>query len=131
MKEYKNLPEKEPQIVSDAAVAVAYEVAPPQQYPTAVMEFKIPRDANGKPVGYTLDEVFSEVDHDLSEFYGVDFMKLTRMLDSGVLSMDEVTNEMLLSPKFKYEPYPGFKPKPLPEDFVPYPSLTGIFEDEE
>jgi hypothetical protein len=43
--------------------------------------------------------------------------------------MDEVTNEMLLSTEFKYEPYPGFKPKPLPKDFVPDPSLIGIFDD--
>jgi hypothetical protein len=86
-------------------------------------------DANGVPTGYTVEEVFAEVDKNLSEAYGIDFAKVTRLVDSGELSEDEVTNELLLSPEFKYEPYPGFKPKPLPPDFKPDPDLLAAISD--
>jgi hypothetical protein len=85
---------------------------------------KIPRDENGKPIGYAVDEVFAEIDHDLSEHYGVDFAKVSRLIDSGELDLDELTDKLLLSPEFKYEPYPGFKPKPLPADFKPEPEIV-------
>jgi hypothetical protein len=84
MKEYEDIPESSSQMmVSDVAVEyeVEYEIAQPQLYPTVTREFKIPRDEYGNPIGYTLDEVFDGVDHNLSEFYGVDFMKLTLMLN--------------------------------------------------
>jgi len=91
---------------------------------------EIPRDANGNPIGYTLDEVFAEVDLDLSEHYGVDFAKVNRLIDAGELDLDELTNEVLLSPEYKYEPYPGFKPKPLPADFKPDPAiLAALFSE--
>jgi hypothetical protein len=122
MKEYKNTAEKEQNIINEPAVA--YQIQP------ATPEFKIPRDKNGKPIGYTVDEVFDEIDQKLSKFYGVDFMKITQMIRSGALDENDISNELLCSQEFKYEPYPGFKPKPLPTNFVPDPSLIGIFDDE-
>jgi hypothetical protein len=91
---------------------------------------KIPRDENGKPIGYTVDEVFAEIDHDLSEHYGVDFAKVSRLINSGELDLDRLTDELLLSPEFKYEPYLGFKPKPLPTDFKPDPDIVAALFSE-
>jgi hypothetical protein len=93
--------------------------------------FEIPRDENGDPIGYTLEEVFAEVDRNLSEAYGVDFAKVDRLIASGELNEDEITNELLLRPEFKYEPYPGFKPKPLPPDFKPDPEWLAALDFEE
>ncbi|MDR0565909.1 MAG: hypothetical protein LBG47_02550 [Prevotellaceae bacterium] len=84
-----------------------------------VGKHEIPCDENGNPIGYTVDEVFDKIDLHLSEVYGVDFAKLSRLVKLGELSMDDVTDDMLLSPELKYEPYPGFKPKPLPAGFTP------------
>ena len=53
------------------------------------------------PMGYTLDEVFAEVDRSLSEMYGVDFFKINKMINSGKLNLDELTNEMSLGSEFK------------------------------
>jgi hypothetical protein len=110
MKEYKDIPEKEESVVKEPAVV--YEVTQPRQHLTPAPEFKIPRDENGNPIGHTLDEVFDEIDLDWSETSGIDFIKVNRMLDSGELNLDDLTDEMLHSPAFKYEPYLGFKPKP-------------------
>jgi hypothetical protein len=88
-------------------------------------------DANGIPTGHTLAEFSSELDRRLSELYGVDFAKITQLVDSGELNEDEITNELLLSPEFKYEPYPGFKPKPLPPDFKPDPEWLAAISPEE
>ncbi|MDR3194265.1 MAG: hypothetical protein LBT76_03100 [Tannerella sp.] len=100
--------------------------------PTAeqVKDFEIPLDENGVPIGYTVDEVFAEIDHNLSEHYGVDFAKVSLLINSGELDEDELTDEMLLSPEFKYEPYPGFKPKPLPADFKPDPDIAAALFSE-
>jgi hypothetical protein len=95
-----------------------------------VREFKIPRDENGVPIGYTVDEVFDEAERDLSELYGVDFAKVSRMLKSGRLNKDELTNEMLLSATFKYEPYTGFKPKQLPSNFNLNPAYLHLFDSD-
>jgi hypothetical protein len=70
-------------------------------------------DENGVPKGHTLEEFSAELDRRLSEFYGVDFAKITRLVDSGALDMDDVTNELLRTPEFKYKPYTGFIPKSL------------------
>jgi hypothetical protein len=86
-----------------------------------VREFKIPRDENGNPIGIPAEEVFAEIDRDLSEHFGIDFAKVTELVDSGKLNPDEITDELLYRPEYKYEPYPGFKPRPLPEDFEPDP----------
>jgi hypothetical protein len=67
-------------------------------------------DKNGKLIGYTWEEVAYAIDQQLSEAYGVDFHKVARLREAGVLKDKDVTNELLLSPEFKYEPYPGFKP---------------------
>jgi hypothetical protein len=72
----------------------------------------IPLDENGVPIGHSIEEIEYELDQQLSEAYGVDFHKVTRMRESGELKEEELTNELLLSPAFKYEPYPGFKPAP-------------------
>jgi hypothetical protein len=72
-------------------------------------------DKNGKLIGYTWEEVRYELTRKLSEAYGVDFFKVDRMREGGLLKDKDVTNELLLSPEFKYEPYPGFKPKPWPK----------------
>jgi hypothetical protein len=69
-------------------------------------------DKNGAFVGRTWDVVQDELTWKLSEAYGVDFFKVDRMIASGELKEDELTNELLLSPEFKFEPYPGFKPAP-------------------
>ena len=62
------------------------------------------RNKQGIPIGYTLDEVFAEVDRNLSETYGIDFFKVNEMINSGKLDLDELTNEMLHGREFKYEP---------------------------
>jgi hypothetical protein len=91
---------------------------------------RAPRDANGNIIGHTLDEVFAKVDHKLSEHYGVDFAKVNRLINSGELNLDELTDEILYSPEYKYEPYPGFKPKPLPADFKPNPAIVAALFSE-
>jgi hypothetical protein len=88
----------------------------------------IPRDADGNIIGYTVDEVFAKVDHKLSEHYGVDFAKVTKLIDAGVLDVDEITDELLSRPEYKYEPYPSFTPKPLPADFKPDPAMSLMLE---
>jgi hypothetical protein len=95
-----------------------------------VKDFEIPLDENGVPIGHTMEEVFAKVDYNLSEYYGVDFAKVSRLIDSGELDLDELTNELLLSQNFKYEPYPGFKPKPLPADFKPDPEISAALFSE-
>jgi hypothetical protein len=77
-------------------------------------DFKIPRDENGKPIGTTWEDVRNKLEHNLSAAYGVDFRKVREMEETGMLNLDELTDEILYS-KFKYEPYPGFKPKPRSE----------------
>jgi hypothetical protein len=69
-------------------------------------------DANGVPTGHTEEEFPAELDVVLSEAYGIDFAKVMQLIASGELDEDEITDELLFSPQFKYEPYPGFKPKP-------------------
>ncbi|MDR0834045.1 MAG: hypothetical protein LBN93_07700 [Candidatus Symbiothrix sp.] len=128
MKEYKDLPEKEPNIVSD--VAVAYNVP----YYVDDMNDDIPLDEYGEPIGHTLDEVFDAIDLNWSETSGIDFMKLTRMTRSGEVNPDEMSDERLHSPEFKYEPYPGFKPKPRKKvEYAPewLAAMKEVFEDEE
>ncbi|MDR2564135.1 MAG: hypothetical protein LBC98_09400 [Prevotellaceae bacterium] len=90
----------------------------------------IPRDENGKPIGYTVDEVFAKVDKILSEGYGVDFAKVHRMIESGELNDADLSDELLNRPEFAYKPYPKFKPKPLPENFKPKPWLLDALSDE-
>jgi hypothetical protein len=136
MKEYKNLPEESKDTVNEPAVAyeVAYNVSPLQQYPPAAPAFKIPRDENGKPIGHTLDEVFDAIDLDWSETSGIDFIKLSRMVRSGEVNMDEMTDARLCSPEFKYEPYPGFTPKPrkkIKYDSEFLAAMKDVFVDEE
>jgi hypothetical protein len=76
-----------------------------------IMEDGTPCDGDGTP----WEEVLDEINRDMSEVYGVDFAKVTRLINSGEMDENDITNEMLLSPKFKYEPYPGFTPRPRPE----------------
>ena len=84
MKEYKDIPEQEPLLVSD--VAVAYEVAQPRLY----------------PVGHTLLAFSAELDRRLSEHYGVNFGKVTQMIDSGKLKLSDVNDGLLSRPEFQY-----------------------------
>jgi hypothetical protein len=74
-------------------------------------DFEIPLDENGVPIGIPWEEIMEEMEVELSETTGVDFRKIREMEEAGLLDLDKATNEMLLSPEFKYEPYPGFKPK--------------------
>jgi hypothetical protein len=53
---------------------------------------------------YTLEEFEDRLDLKLSEAYGVDFMKVTRLERAGLLNRRNLTNEILESPEFKYEP---------------------------
>jgi hypothetical protein len=112
MKEYKDIPKESEDKLHEPAVA--YEIAEPQQrFSTSLdMDDDIPLDENGVPIGYTVDEVFDEINLDWSETSGIDFIKLFRMVHSGEINLDDMTDERLYSPEFKYEPYPGFTPKP-------------------
>ncbi|MDR0865780.1 MAG: hypothetical protein LBO74_12745 [Candidatus Symbiothrix sp.] len=83
MKEYKDLPEKEPDIVSDVAVAyeVAYEATRSlESYfdPITIedMDDNIPLDANGNPIGTPWEEVIERMYDNLSKHYGVDLRTL-------------------------------------------------------
>jgi hypothetical protein len=69
-------------------------------------------DKNGKLVGYTMEAIVYALDQQLSEAYGVDFHKVTRMREAGLLKEKDVTNELLLSPEFKYVPNPALVSKP-------------------
>jgi hypothetical protein len=105
MKDYNSTSEDDKNSVNEPAVA--YKVGEKQKsfFPLNDldnMDNDIPLDENGNLIGYTLDEVFDEVDRNLSEAYGIDFMKLTRMVRSGEATMDEMTDERLRSPEFKY-----------------------------
>ncbi|MDR2497241.1 MAG: efflux RND transporter permease subunit [Tannerellaceae bacterium] len=91
----------------------------------------IPLDENGEPIGYTLEEVFADVDKSLSEAYGVDFAKVSRLVRSGELKEEDITNELLLSAEFEYMPYPGFKPKRVSDDFEPDALWIDAISDEE
>jgi hypothetical protein len=53
---------------------------------------------------HTVEEFAAELDGKLSEHFGVDFAKLARMVDSGELTPDEVTDALMDRPEFKYEP---------------------------
>jgi hypothetical protein len=75
--------------------------------------------------GYPLEEVIYRSDKRVSEISGVDQFKITRMLRSGELTLNDLTDELLNSPKFKYEPYPGFKPIPCPA-----PDWSGVSPEE-
>jgi hypothetical protein len=98
------------------------------EHPEAGMarEYEIPCDEDGEPIGYTPDEVFSEVDEKLSEAYSIDFSKVTRLIDSGELTLDELTDELLLSPEFKYEPHPGFRLEPFKPDPDILTAISGL-----
>jgi hypothetical protein len=72
----------------------------------------ISTDRHDEKAGTPWEEVQERLTRKLSEAYGVDFFKVTRLRETGVLKNKDVTNELLLSPEFKYEPYPGFKPTP-------------------
>ena len=72
-------------------------------------------DQNGKFIGYTWEAVRDELTRKMSEEYGVDFFKVDRMKASGMLKEKDITNELLLSSEFKYEPDPALAPKPWPE----------------
>ena len=95
-----------------------------------IREFEIPLDENGNSIGYTLDEVFADVDKMLSETYGVDFAKVNRMVELGELNDADVTDELLCSPAFAYKPYPGFERKPVSDNFKPEPWSLEVLSDE-
>jgi hypothetical protein len=95
-----------------------------------VRDFEITFDDDDVPIGYSLDEVFANVDKMLSEGYGVDFAKVHRMIESGELNDADLSDELLNRPEFAYKPYPEFKPKPLPENFKPKPWLLDALSDE-
>jgi hypothetical protein len=102
-----------------------------QEHPEAgrIGDFKIPRDENGVPIGFSVEEVFEGIDRELSEWYGVDFMKVDRMIEAGELREEDLTNELLLSPEFEYKPYPDFKPTPPSDDFVPDPAWADVISE--
>ncbi|MDR0414238.1 MAG: hypothetical protein LBH84_02325 [Prevotellaceae bacterium] len=79
----------------------------------------IPFSKEGAPVGCTLDETFSAIDKKLSEIYWVDFTKVSELLGSGELNLDELTDDVLRSAEFKLEPNFGFKSKPSAAGFSP------------
>ncbi|MDR1500377.1 MAG: hypothetical protein LBI58_05295 [Tannerellaceae bacterium] len=54
---------------------------------------------------HTVEEFASELDRRLSEHFGVDFAKLSQMVDSGELMPDEVSDALMDRPEFKYEPH--------------------------
>jgi hypothetical protein len=84
---------------------------------------------NGKLVGYTMEAIVYALDQQLSEAYGVDFHKVTRMQEAGLLKEKDITNELLLSPGFKYEPYPGFKPTPPQKPATNDPEWDAAMEE--
>jgi hypothetical protein len=88
-------------------------------------------DKDGNPVATPWETVKERLNEQLSRHYGVDFNKVLQMLQSGELSDNDLTAELLSSPPFRYEPSPGFKPQPLPEDFKPDPIWTAALGDEE
>lgn len=85
-------------------------------------------DKQDKP-WYTLEEVAYALDQQLSETYGVDFHKVTRLTEVGLLKEKDITNELLLSPEFKYEPYPGFKPTPRRKPVTNNPEWDAAMEE--
>lgn len=97
---------------TDTGKRVLREIAENTQI-EKVEDFTVTHDKNGKPIGYTVEEIFAEVDVNLFEAYGVDFAKIMQMLNSGEIKENELTDELLLSSQFKYKPYPGFKQKSL------------------
>jgi hypothetical protein len=86
-------------------------------------------DKNGKLVGYTWEAVRERLTRKMSEAYGVDFFKVTRMREIGLLKEKDTTNELLLSPEFKYEPYPGFKPTPPQKPVTNDPEWDAAMEE--
>lgn len=144
MKEYESPPSEddgkdavnEPPAGYEVAGAASAELEsywPPESLPAAgqVKYAEIPRDENGNIIGTPWEEVLEKLDRTMSEYYGVDFHKITLMLRSGELSEDEITEELMLGPEFRYEPYPGFTPGTLPEDFAPDPDMLAALDNEE
>jgi hypothetical protein len=86
-------------------------------------------DQNGKFIGYTWEAVRDELTRKMSEEYGVDFFKVDRMKASGMLKEKDITNELLLSSEFKYEPYPGFKPTPPQKPTTNDPEWEAAMEE--
>jgi hypothetical protein len=86
-------------------------------------------DKNGKLIGHTWEVVRERLTRQLSEAYGVDFFKVDRMREAGLLKAKDVTNELLLSPEFKYEPYPGFKPTPPQKPVTNDPEWDAAMEE--
>jgi hypothetical protein len=72
-------------------------------------------DKNGKFVGRTWEAVRDELTWELSTAYGIDFFKIDRMTAAGMLKAKDITNELLLSPDFKFVPNPARAPKPWPK----------------
>jgi hypothetical protein len=72
-------------------------------------------DENGKFIGRTWEAVRYALTWKMSEAYGVDFFKVDRMREAGLLKDKDVTNELLLSPDFRFVPNPALAPKPWPE----------------
>jgi hypothetical protein len=70
-------------------------------------------DKNGKFIGRTWEAVRDELTWKMSEAHGVDFFKIDRMLEAGVLKDEDITNEVL-SLDFKFVPNPALAPKPWP-----------------
>jgi hypothetical protein len=64
-------------------------------------EFKIPRDENGNPIGTPWEVIRERMYSNLSKHYGVDLAKVSRLIDSGELNEDDLTNELLLGPEFR------------------------------
>ena len=75
----------------------------------------IPLDEHGQPIGYTLEEFAYALTWKLSEAYGVDFFKMDRLIKTGELKKKDVTNELLLSPAFKFVPDPALSPDLWPK----------------
>ncbi|MDR3184578.1 MAG: hypothetical protein LBT49_04145 [Prevotellaceae bacterium] len=86
-------------------------------------------DKNGKLVGYTWEAVRERLTRKMSEAYGVDFFKVDRMKEAGLLKEKDITNELLLSPEFKYEPYPGFTPTPPRKPVTNDPEWDAAMEE--
>jgi hypothetical protein len=72
-------------------------------------------DKNGKFTGRTWEAVRNELTWEMSEAYGVDFFKVNRMREAGMLQEKDITNELLLSSEFKFVPNPALAPKPWPK----------------